>query len=95
MSEKENVVGLAEARARLRPLSPDTIESIEKLLAEAKAGNVMAVGIAFAYREDGGTTRWQTLECDEGHHIYLLGLCHRLAHQAGIKSINASKDLSD
>lgn len=90
----EKIVTLTEARAQLRPLSPDTIESIEKLLAEAKAGNVIAVGVAFAFRENGGTTRWQTLECDEGHHIYLLGLCHRLAQQAGIKSINASKDLS-
>ena len=80
----DNIVSLADARLAPLECSPETIAALESALAEAKAGNILAVGLCFARRAPGGTLRTQCFEAsahgDAGQRVYLLGLCQRLAH---------------
>lgn len=90
-AEKEaGILNLADARRERFALSPDTMESLERAIEAGRAGNVVAIGVAVAYRESGGITRWQTLECEPGQHIYLLGLVQRLAARAAQRSLEVA-----
>jgi hypothetical protein len=89
--KKTGVVDFVQKRMDKRALGPDMVKALGDAIEQGWRGNVVAIGLCFAYRDKDGITRWQGFECDEGQHIYLLGLCQRLAAAAEKKSLSISE----
>jgi hypothetical protein len=69
----------AELRLLQRGESKNCVATLEEMLADAKSGKLVAVGIA-AVMENGGVTRAHAGDAEGFGMVHLLGGIHLLAH---------------
>jgi hypothetical protein len=82
---ENKVVSITERRDEPKPLHPDSIAALENVLKLAREGQIIAVVMACAWREEGRVCRSNMLENEDGQHVYMLGIASHLQLRASVR----------